>query len=132
MLKTGTLLLAALGGALALTPGAWANALVDHDGDGRVSRVEYRTIVAQIARAADTDGNGLITSAEFSFTQADLALFDNDGDGQIASVSIQEFIDGMDIAFDAMDGDLDGYLSAAELEAANGRYGIAAPARPGG
>ena len=106
--------------------------LIDHDGDGRISRVEYRTSVAAIAKAADADGNGLITRDEFDFTPADLALFDNDGDGVVTSVGVQEFIDGMDIAFDTMDADMDDHLSADELHAAQGRYGVAPSAAPRG
>ncbi len=122
--KSGSAALAAL---CALMAPAWASGLIDHDGDGRLSRVEYRTAVTDVARAADADANGLITAAEFPFTAADLALFDNNADGEVTSVGVQEFIDGMDVAFDAMDADLDGYLSADELSAAMGRYGIAAP-----
>ncbi len=118
----------AIFGIIALTVLQVAAAGVDdHDGDGRVSRVEYAASVKAIALAADADGNGVIDASEFAFTPADLALFDNNGDGRIASVGVQEFIDGMDIAFDAMDTDMDGYLSIAELDAAGGRYGILAP-----
>lgn len=110
-----------LGGA------ALAAALTDHDGDGRITRTEYREAVTAIAIAADADKDGLITPEEFAFTPADLALFDNNGDGVVTSVGVQEFIDGMDVAFDAMDADMDGALSADELSAARGRYGIAPP-----
>jgi len=113
--------------ALAAPGLALAASLVDHDGDGRISRIEYRAAVARIAETADTNADGLITPDEFPFTPADLALFDNNADGAVTSVPVQEFIDGMDLAFDAMDADMDEYLSAAELAAANGRYGIAAP-----
>ena len=82
----------------ALAP-AFAAGLVDHDGDGRISRVEYRESVAAIAAAADRNGDGLIAADEFPFTPADLALFDNNADGAVTSVAIQEFIDGMDLAF---------------------------------
>ncbi len=106
---------------------ALAATLTDHDGDGRITRTEYREAVTAIAIAADADKDGLITPAEFAFTPADLALFDNNGDGIVTSVGVQEFIDGMDVAFDAMDADMDGALSADELNAARGRYGIAPP-----
>lgn len=115
-----------LGGA------ALAAALTDHDGDGRITRTEYREAVTAIARAADADKDGLITPDEFDFTPADLALFDNNGDGIVTSVGVQEFIDGMDVAFDAMDADMDGALNADELNAARGRYGIAPPVSKNG
>lgn len=117
----------ALAAAFAALAPAFAAGLVDHDGDGRISRVEYRESVAAVAAAADRNGDGLIAADEFPFTPADLALFDNNADGAVTSVAIQEFIDGMDLAFDAMDADMDEYLSAPELVAAKGRYGIAAP-----
>lgn len=106
---------------------AAAEGLIDHDDDGRVSRVEYRTAVTEIAHKADANHDGVITRDEFAFTPADLALFDNNGDGEVTSVGVQEFIDGMELAFDAMDANIDNYLSVEELNAANGRYGIAAP-----
>lgn len=117
----------AVAAAFAGLPPALAAGLVDHDGDGRISRIEYRESVTAIAAAADRNGDGLITADEFPFTPADLALFDNNADGAVTSVGVEEFIDGMDIAFDAMDTDMDEYLSAPELAAAKGRYGIAAP-----
>ncbi|MFT3810126.1 MAG: hypothetical protein QM698_09430 [Micropepsaceae bacterium] len=127
MATVRTLTALLLGVGLAALAPVMAAGLIDHDGDDRISRVEYRTAVADIAQAADADKDGLITSAEFPFTSADLALFDNNGDGAVTSVGVQEFIDGMDVAFDAMDADMDNYLSIAELHDANGRYGIAAP-----
>lgn len=109
-------------------PPALAAGLIDYDGDGRISRTEFRTAIVAIANAADANGDGLITADEFAFTEADLALFDNDGDGKVSSVGVQEFIDGMDLAFDTMDVDMDDYLSAAELAAGRGRYGALKPA----
>lgn len=117
-----------LAAALGAAGPALAAELRDYDGDGMVSRTEYGAAVAAIAKAADADRDGIIKAREFPFTSADLALFDNNGDGVVTAVGVQEFIDGMDIAFDAMDLDLDGYLSLAELAAAKGRYGFAAPA----
>ncbi len=117
-----------LAAALSALSAAHAGGLVDYDGDGLISRVEFHAAVTAIARAADADGDGVITGEEFAFTPADLALFDNDGDGRITAVGVQEFIDGMDLAFDAMDADMNDYLDSDELAAARGRYGIAAPA----
>jgi Ca2+-binding EF-hand superfamily protein len=122
----------ALAAGLAAVPCALAGGLTDYDGDGRVSLTEYRTAVAEIAERADVDKNGVIDASEFTFTAADLALFDNNADVKVTAVGVQEFIDGMDVAFEAMDADMDGYLNAAELGAAKGRYGISAQALPGG
>lgn len=113
--------------ALSASGLAMAASLTDHDEDGRISRTEYRTAVIAIANAADANKDGFITLDEFAYTPADLALFDNNGDGIVTSVGLQEFIDGMDVAFDTMDTDMDNHLSAGELTAARGRYGIAPP-----
>jgi hypothetical protein len=119
------LTLAAVIGATAAP--ACAASLEDYDGDGKVSRTEYREAITAIANAADANKDGMIDASEFAYTPADLALFDNNADGKISAVGVQEFIDGMDVAFDAMDTDLDGYLGVLEIEAAKARYGIAAP-----
>jgi hypothetical protein len=101
--------------------------LIDYNGDGVISRMEFETAVAVIAREADVNGDGIIDNTEFPWTEADKRLFDNDGDGRIISVGIQEFQDGMNLAFNALDADMNDVLDAEEVKAGEQIYGILGP-----
>lgn len=115
--------------ALALIPSAAAAAaaLVDYDGDGMISRLEFDSAVAVIAAEADSNGDGIIDNTEFPWTEADKRLFDNNGDGRIISVGVQEFCDGMALAFSALDADMNDLLDPTEVKAGEKTYGIVAP-----
>jgi hypothetical protein len=103
---------------------ASAASLTDYDQDGLISRIEFESAVAEIAAAADVNGDGLIDGTEFPWTEADKRLFDNDSDGKITAVGIQEFRDGMNLAFNALDTDMNDVLDAAELKAGANTYGV--------
>ena len=121
------LLAMALTAALAPVAIAASAALIDYDSDGVISRIEFETAVAVIATQADANGDGIIDATEFNWTAADRRLFDNDRDGRIMSVGIQEFCDGMNLAFNALDRDMNDALDASEVKAGEAIYGILGP-----
>lgn len=98
-------------------------ARVDVNGDGAISRAEYRT--AQEARwpQIDRNGDGFLTLDDFpriaagrARTQlAEIAYLDANGDGRI---SRSEFVDGEPPLFRRADRNGDGSLTRSEVEAA--------------
>lgn len=110
--------------SIALYGAAAAGSLVDYNGDGIISREEFRNAVTELAYASDANNDGVIDGGEFPWTAKDLALFDTDGDGKITSVGIQEFEDGMMSAFTALDMDQDDSLGPEEVAAAESRLGL--------
>lgn len=85
----------------------------DYDGDGRISREEFRNQVARTAFAADKNSNGLIDEGEFKLTPEQRKQMDANGDG---SLSVEEFQTNQMSAFAALDKNGDGYLDANEMK----------------
>jgi hypothetical protein len=112
---------------LVLMAPALAASLVDYDGNGAISREEFRNAVTELAYASDANNDGILDGGEFPWSEEDLKLFDTNGDGKITSVGIQEFQDGMAGAFDALDANADDSLDAGEIAAAEARFGLPAP-----
>ena len=109
---------------VAFAGAAQAASLVDYNGDGAISREEFRNAVTELAYASDANSDGVLDGGEFPWSDEDLKLFDTNGDGVITSVGIQEFQDGMATAFDALDANADGVLDATEIADAEKRYGL--------
>jgi len=83
----------------------------DYDGDGVVSREEFRNRVARTAFAADKNQNGFIEPDEYKLTDAQRRAMDANGDGK---VSVEEFQAGQLAGFDALDKNKNGKLEASE------------------
>ncbi|WP_439529994.1 EF-hand domain-containing protein [Pannonibacter sp.] len=96
---------------------------LDLDGDGAISRAEFREV--QLARwlQIDRNGDGFLTVDDFPSIAADrakaqlagIAYLDTDGDGQFSQ---SEFVDGEAPLFRRADRNGDGVLTRAELEMA--------------
>ena len=107
----GLALMAALGPA-ALAAGNPA----DYNGDGRISREEFRNQTARIAFEADKNANGAIDDDEFKLGGDQRKAFDANGDGR---VSVEEFQAGHMSGFDEADKNADGFLGANEMKGGN-------------
>jgi uncharacterized protein (DUF2141 family) len=83
----------------------------DYDGDGAVSREEFRNQVARTAFAADKNQNGFIEPEEYKLTDAQRRSMDANRDGK---VSVEEFQAGQLAGFDALDKNGNGKLEASE------------------
>ncbi len=100
---------------------------LDRNGDGRVSRGEHADAARQMFDAMDADHDGKVTAAEMDAIRRDLygpdrtatagkiAEGDNNHDGML---SAEEHAAATGLAFDMMDADHDGFLTMAELQAA--------------
>ena len=94
----------------------------DEDGDGRVSKDEYRLARERQFERLDTNDDGVVSSNDFvhnttrrtSLDQIDglIALFDIDRNGV---VSREDLHVGPLPVFDAADADRDGFLDGAEM-----------------
>jgi hypothetical protein len=94
---------------------------IDANGDGAISRAEYRAVQAARWPQIDRNGDGYLTEDDFpriaaqrARTQlAQVAYLDTDGDGRI---SRNEFLDGPAHVFRRADRNGDGVLTRSELE----------------
>jgi Ca2+-binding EF-hand superfamily protein len=94
---------------------AWAGKLAaDYDGDGKISREEFRNQAARTAFDADKNHNGVIDDDEYPLTDAQRRALDKNGDG---SITVEEFEEGQLAGFDALDKNGDGFLDASEMKA---------------
>ena len=96
---------------------------VDVNGDGALSRDEYRNVQAAQWPQVDRNSDGFLTLDDFpriaagrARTQlAEIAYLDANGDGRISQ---SEFVDGEAPLFRRADGNGDGMLTRSEIEAA--------------
>jgi hypothetical protein len=92
---------------------AWAAAGADYDGDGRISREEFRNQAARSAFAADKNSNGQIDDAEMKLSAEQRRALDSNGDGK---VSVEELQEGQMAGFGELDKNGDGFLDAGEMK----------------
>jgi Ca2+-binding EF-hand superfamily protein len=85
----------------------------DYNGDGRISREEFRNQAAKVAFEADKNSNGAIDGDEIKFNDDQRKALDTDGDGK---VSVEEFQAGNMSGFDQADKNGDGFLDAQEMK----------------
>ncbi len=105
--------LAAIPLAAALTTAAIAAGNpADYNGDGKISREEFRNEAAKAAFGADKNKNGFIDDDEFKLSDEQRKGMDGNGDGK---VSVEEFQLGQMAGFDALDKNGDGFLDASEM-----------------
>lgn len=105
--------LAAISLAAALTTAAIAAGNpADYNGDGKISREEFRNEAAKAAFGADKNKNGFIDDDEFKLSDEQRKGMDGNGDGK---VSVEEFQLGQMAGFDALDKNGDGFLDASEM-----------------
>lgn len=100
-------------GALIAAGSAWAAGGADYDGDGRLSREEFRNQAARSAFAADKNGNGQIDDGEGKLTDELRKKIDSNGDGK---VSVEEYQEGQMDGFGELDKNGDGFLDAGEMK----------------
>ena len=85
----------------------------DYNGDGRISREEFRNQVARTAFDADKNNNGQVDEGESKLNAEQRKALDANGDGQ---VSVEEFQAGHMGGFDEADKNGDGFLDANEMK----------------
>jgi hypothetical protein len=101
-------------GALMAAGAAFAaGGAADYDGDGRISREEFRNQAARAAFAADKNKNGMIDEGEANLTAEQRKKLDTNGDGK---VSVEELQAGQMAGFDELDKNGDGFLDADEMK----------------
>ena len=84
----------------------------DYNGDGRISREEFRNQVARAAFDADKNNDGFIDDSEMKLTDEQRKALDTNADGK---VSVEEFQAGQTAGFAQVDKNSDGFLDAGEL-----------------
>lgn len=85
----------------------------DYNGDGKISREEFRNEAAKAAFAADKNKNGFIDDDEYKLNDEQIKSMDENGDGKI---SVEEFQLGQMAGFDQLDKNQDGFLDASEMK----------------
>jgi hypothetical protein len=99
---------------VAAGPMAWAaGGGADYDGDGRISREEFRNQAARTAFSADKNNNGAIEDSEVKLSGDQRKALDKNGDGK---VSPEELQDGQMAGFSELDKNNDGFLDANEMK----------------
>ncbi len=89
-----------------------AGGSLDYNGDGKISREEFRNEAAKTAFGADKNKNGFIDEDEYKLDEKQRKDVDTNSDGK---VSVEEFQGGQMSGFDALDKNSDGFLDAAEM-----------------
>ncbi len=119
--------------ALAFSLSAWAGgdkhdkmAMMDSDGDGKITQAEHAANAKSMFGKLDTNADGKVTAAEMDASHkamgkdkaskgmsssAKIAKLDTDGDGALTA---EEHAAGSKQMFSKMDADGDGNLTAAE------------------
>ncbi len=85
----------------------------DYNGDGRISKEEFRNHAARVSFEADKNNNGAIDDDELKFSDDQRKALDANGDGR---VSVEEFQAGNMGGFDEADKNGDGFLDAKEMK----------------
>lgn len=85
----------------------------DYDGDGRISREEFRNQAARSAFAADKNNDGAIEDGELKLSSDQRKALDTNGDGK---VSVEELQEGQVGGFGELDKNSDGFLDANEMK----------------
>jgi Ca2+-binding EF-hand superfamily protein len=88
----------------------------DYNGDGRISREEFRNQAARVAFEADENNNGAIDEGETKLSAEQRKAMDANGDGRL---SVEEFQAGHMSGFDDADKNGDGFLDAKETKGGN-------------
>ena len=88
----------------------------DVNGDGLVSKEEFRNEVARTAFAADKNKNGKFDEGEMQLSAEARQKLDSNGDGK---VSVEEFQAGQMKGFAELDKNNDGSLDADEMKGSN-------------
>ena len=97
----------------------------DMDFDGVLTCQEWKRYAEQLFRRSDKNGDGVLEREEFAtlgkhepiFAKADLAYFDDNGDGR---VDLREFADKPNPVFVRYDRNRDCQLTAEEIRGGNG------------
>lgn len=84
----------------------------DYNGDGKISREEFRNEAARVAFEADKNKDGFLNQDEFKLNDEQRKSMDQNGDGK---VSVEEFQIAQMSGFDQLDKDRDGLLDASEM-----------------
>lgn len=100
-------------GVLLTAGSAFAAGGADYDGDGRISREEFRNQAARSAFAADKNSNGQIDEGEAKLSGEQRKALDSNGDGK---VSVEELQEGQMAGFGELDKNSDGFLDAGEMK----------------
>lgn len=100
-------------GVLIAAGSAWAAGGVDYDGDGRISREEFRNQAARSAFATDKNKDSVIDDSEKKLTAEQRKALDENGDGK---VSVEELQEGQMAGFGDLDKNGDGFLDANEMK----------------
>jgi len=85
----------------------------DYDGDGRISREEFRNQAARSAFLADKNNNGAIEDSEVKLSGDQRKALDTNGDGKVSPEELQE---GRMAGFGELDKNGDGFLDANEMK----------------
>ena len=88
----------------------------DYNGDGKISREEFRNEAARVAFSVDKNKDGTIENDEYKLSDEQAKGVDENGDGK---VSVEEFQVGQMKGFDQLDKNNDGFLDAGELGGGN-------------
>lgn len=84
----------------------------DYNGDGRISKEEFRNQVARVAFDADKNSDGFIDDSEMKISADQRTKLDTNADGK---VSVGEFQEGQMAGFAELDKNGDGFLDASEM-----------------
>jgi EF hand len=85
----------------------------DMNGDGLISKEEFRNEVARVAFEADKNKNGKIDEGEYKLSADERKAMDSNNDGK---VTVEEFQAAQMKAFAALDKNNDGSLDADEAK----------------
>lgn len=88
----------------------------DYNGDGKISKEEFRNEAARVAFASDKNKNGFVDEDEAQLSDSQRQDLDANSDDK---VSVEEFQVGQMKGFDQLDKNHDGFLDAGEMRGGN-------------